>query len=323
MKKIIITIIALSTIIIVFFIFYIPRQIDRNMILYRSLTTYDDIVYKNIDDNDLTLDICMPTKNVYELVPMIFYVHGGSFTSGDKTEMTLDIGEDVAIRMLEEGYAIISVNYRLLDEDTHMPANIVDIKDAIRYINSIAGDYGLDPDNIGIWGTSTGAYLALTVAYSPSGLFLGAYNLRNYPAEVNYVIDFYGPTEISESLELEAMSVDELEETQIWIDALYGPGMDLYNLTADDYEIMSDYDPVSFISSDTVPTIIVHGWDDDVVDLHQSELLEARLLTYSIDYQFYKILAGTHGLVGISDSEVTNICNHVIDFLDSVYVNNV
>ncbi len=323
MKKIIFTIIILSTLVIVFFIFYIPRHTDRNLILYRSLTTYDDIIYKTIDGEELMLDICMPTKEKYDIAPMIFYVHGGKFIGGDKTWMTLDIGEDVAIRLLEEGYALISVNYRLLTDEINLPSNIIDIKDAIRYVNSISVDYGLDPDNIGIWGSNFGAYLALTVAYSPSGLFLGAYDLRNYPAEVNFVIDLYGPTDITEFWDLDSMSADELTNVQNLLDVMYGLTMDVYNLTASDYATMSLYDPVSFVSSDTVPTIMIHGLNDDVVDIHQSELLEARLITYSIDYQFYKILGGNNGLSEISTSEIENICDHIMDFIEPLYVNNV
>ena len=206
MKKIIFSIFVLAAIIIAFFIFFIYRNIDRNQILYQSLVTNSDVVYKTIDNKNLTLDILMPTKEVYETTPVIFYVHGGSFVEGDKSWLTKDIGEYVTRAILDSGYAIISLNYRLLDEDTHFPENLIDIKDAIRYINSKAEDYEFDTNNFGIYGTNAGAYLALTVAYSPSGLYLGDSQLVSFSAEVKYAIDFYGITKMSDVKDINHIS---------------------------------------------------------------------------------------------------------------------
>lgn len=320
MKKIWFTIFVLCAAVIAFFIFYIPQHTDRNLVLYNSLVTYRDIVYKQINDDQLTLDIMMPTTEKYDKPPIIFYVHGGNFVEGDKSWMTLDIGEDLARRILDEGYAIISVNYRLLDETTHFPANIIDVKDSIRYINSVAVDYDLDYNNIGIWGANAGAYLALTVAYSPSGVFLGEYDLRNYPAEVDFVIDMYGPTKMSQIRDITSMTSQELAQAQSELNILYGEMFDIYNLTADDYDEMDDYDPISYVSIDTVPTIMVHGLADTVVKIQQSELLETKLLEYDIYYEFYKILGGENGLGDISESEVENVCDYVITFMKLYYV---
>jgi len=277
MKKIIISIFVLAIIIIAFFIFFIYRNIDRNQILYESLVTQSDIVYKTVDNKNLTLDILMPTEQVYDTTPVIFYVHEGGFTEGDKSWLTKDIGEFVTKSILDSGYAIISLNYRLLDENTHFPENLIDIKDAIRYINSKASDYEFDTNNFGIYGIGSGAYLALTVAYSPSGLYLGDSNLVSYSAEVNFVIDFYGITKMSEIKDINHMTSQELLDTQEDLDVFYGEMFDVYNLTQENYEWIGQYDPISFISNDTIPTLIIHGTNDEIVNINQSNLLETKL----------------------------------------------
>ena len=323
MKKIIFSIFVLAAIIIAFFIFFIYRNIDRNQILYQSLVTNSDVVYKTIDNKNLTLDILMPTKEVYETTPVIFYVHGGSFVEGDKSWLTKDIGEYVTRAILDSGYAIISLNYRLLDEDTHFPENLIDIKDAIRYINSKAEDYEFDTNNFGIYGTNAGAYLALTVAYSPSGLYLGDSQLVSFSAEVKYAIDFYGITKMSDVKDINHMTSQELIDTQNDLDIFYGETFDIYNLTEEDYELIEQYDPLSYISNDTIPTLIIHGTNDALVNINQSDMLETKLNEYNIEYEYYKILSGNNGLTNITEGEINNIQTYVVDFLSAQHINEV
>lgn len=320
MKKIIALIILISITGIVLFILYLPQNLDRNEILYRSLVTYENIIYKTIDDEELALDILMPTKDIYETVPVLIYIHGGNFVGGDKSDLTLDIRVDLVPEILDAGYAIIAVNYRLLNEDRHFPTCIVDVKDSIRFIHSISDTYNFDESNFGIWGNSAGAYLALTAAYSPSGNYYGEYGLRIYSAEVNYVIDMYGPTEISSMQDIQTMTTEELIATQEQLDIMFGGIYDIYDLTAADYITMAIHDPLSYISNDTIPTFIIHGMIDDVINIEQSRLLEAKLDEYDIEYEFYEILGGEHGLANVSLSEEEVIIGYILDFIDSHYV---
>lgn len=320
-RKIFIIIFSLAAIIIALFIWFMSTGVDRNLTFYKTLVTYEDVVYKNADGQNLTLDILMPTEFIYDQVPVLFYVHDGSFIGGDKSDLTRGIGRELAPAILDAGYAIISLNYRLLNEVTHFPDNIRDVKDAIRYITSVAPaeEYNFDVDNFGLWGSGAGAYLALTAAYSPSALFLGDYELRQYSADVNYVIDFYGVTQISSVYDITTMTALELSEHQTLLNYLYGVGMDIYNLTDDDYETMASFDPLSFVSVDTLPTLIIHGMADEVVSIEQSILLRDRLNQYGIDYEYHQILGGNYRLEDIADTEKTNITQKVIQYLEAQY----
>lgn len=321
MRKIFIAIIILSIAGIALFFYFLPQNRERNDIYYRSIVTHEDVVYKSIGGVPLTLDLIIPENSDYDKLPLIIYIHGGYFTDGDKSDLTEGTRRDTVSLLLANGYAIASVEYRLLDDETHFPSSIIDVKDSIRYLNSVADSYNLDTNNFGLWGNSAGAYLALTAAYSADGLYLGEYTLREFSSTVNYVIDFYGPTELGSMYDVDEMSAQELVSNQTLLDQLYGKDQyDIYNLTENDYEAMKTYDPLSYVSVDTIPTLIIHGTLDETVDISQSDLLEAKLIEYQISYEYHKILGGDHGLSNIADSEQNQVNNYVLDFLDDNYV---
>ena len=321
MKKLYIIIGALSIIGIALFFYFLPKSRERNDIYYHTIVTHEDVVYKSAKGDELTFDIIMPTTEVYSEIPVIIYIHGGSFTEGSKSDLTMDNRRDIVEDILDAGYAIISVEYRLLNGDNNFPDNLIDVKDSLRYLFSVSGDYNFDTDNFGIWGTGSGGYLALTAGYSASGTELGDSTLTEYLYDVKYVIDFFGVTEIGSLYDIETMDNKELADTQDNLDELYGTGVyDIYNLSETDYASINLYSPITYVSVDTIPTLIIHGTADEIVDLSQSDLLETKLDDYGIEYEYHKILGGNHDLDNIVGSEIDSIKSYVLDFIESYYV---
>ncbi|MBN2540886.1 MAG: alpha/beta hydrolase [Bacilli bacterium] len=320
MKKIIITIIAVSALTILYFIFFVQPNIDRNWILYQSMTTYDDITYKTVGGETLELDILLPTQFNHDKTPVVFYIHDGEFTDGDKSWLTKDIGENIASAILDAGYAIVSMNYRLLDTETHFPSNIIDVKDSIRYIRSVSEDYSLDPENFGVMGYGSGAYLALFVAYNRTFESSGDSALIQYSSSVNYVIDIAGFTNMSTIRDANTMSGEELSVVQDKLDAYFGAVYDVYTVTDNE---LNEYDPIQDITvDDKLPTLIIHGMVDAVIPLDQSDQLETDLIAANITYSYYQILGGNHALSNISDAEKDRICGYITTFLNEQYVTN-
>jgi len=320
MKKVNTFIIIICSLAIALFIWYMSSGVDRDVVYYNTLVTYKNVEYKNVGGEKLVLDILMPATVEHDEIPVVFYVHGGDFVEGDKTDLTKGIRRDVTTEILSEGYAIITINYRLLDEDTHFPENIADIKDAIRYIRSVSDEYNFDTNNFGIWGNSSGGYLALTVGYSSDGDYGGDIDLLEYSSVVNYVIDFSGITQVSSIRDVNSMSNEEVLEAQNELDILYGQGMDIYNLTPSDFAEMGLYDPIEEIDVDTVPTFIMHGLDDDVVDISQSFILVYELQQEGLAYQYEEIVGGNNLFSDLAESEVENIIYYVMHFIKTYYV---
>ncbi|HUW40353.1 MAG TPA: alpha/beta hydrolase [Rectinemataceae bacterium] len=95
--------------------------------------------------------------------PVVVYIHGGGFALGDKAPYGDDA--NAVLSGLKRGYAIASINYRLSGTDK-APAQIYDVKAALRYVKANAGKYGLDPDKMVLLGVSAGGSLAALAATS-------------------------------------------------------------------------------------------------------------------------------------------------------------
>lgn len=150
-------------------------------------TEYKDVVYADKSASE-KLDIYLPEDGSGSY-PVIIFVHGGAFLSGDKTQ-ELDFLDTV----LASGYAAVSVNYRLSSEAI-FPAAINDVKAAIRFIRANAETYHIDPDKIALWGGSAGGNLV-----SLAGTTGGTNNLydvtlgnEDVSDDVLAVVDWFGP----------------------------------------------------------------------------------------------------------------------------------
>jgi acetyl esterase/lipase len=117
-----------------------------------AIPQYEDLAYAKVSPAQ-KLDLYYPTGNAP--FPLVLVVHGGAFMFGDKADPPGKAGTDA---LLEHGYAIANVNYRLSGE-AKAPAQIQDVKTAVRWLRAHAKGYTLNPDKFGAWGASAGANL--------------------------------------------------------------------------------------------------------------------------------------------------------------------
>lgn len=112
--------------------------------------------FATVDGHRLFLDLFRTARQPGERAPAVIYVHGGGWHGGDRADVP---GEFMA----EAGFITISIDYRLTGVAS-FPAQIHDVKAAIRWVRANADDLGIDPDRIGLWGHSAGGHLALLAA---------------------------------------------------------------------------------------------------------------------------------------------------------------
>src|SRR5690606_28277194 len=143
-----------------------------------------DIVYATIGDRKLLMDLYLPSnkKDPY----LIIWIHGGAWSSGTKEEPPLGL--------LKAGYALASVEYRL-SGDAIFPAQIHDLKAAVRFIRANSKKYNVRADRIVVWGSSAGGHLAALMGTSNNNKELEGMvgNHLNESSSVQGTIDFYGP----------------------------------------------------------------------------------------------------------------------------------
>ncbi len=152
---------------------------------------YSAVSYASNSDAQV-MDIYLP-ENATGSGPVIVVVHGGGFKFGDQT---MDIIQPVIEAGVANGYVVASVDYRKSGEAT-FPGALADVKAAVRYLRANAELYGIDPEQVVIWGESAGAYLSLMTALTPEVESLNGDVTDNldYSSSVTALVDFYGPVE--------------------------------------------------------------------------------------------------------------------------------
>jgi len=158
-----------------------PAPLRYRDLVFPNVTTTSDVVYgsaTNLSGQTITLrlDVYEPTGDTVTARPAIVWVHGGSFSSGDKTSPEL---VDEANTFSRKGYLNVSINYRLEPGgcSAGAPTNNcllaiqearADAQTAVRFLRTNAATYGVDTTRIAIGGSSAGAITALNVGFSSS-----------------------------------------------------------------------------------------------------------------------------------------------------------
>jgi predicted esterase len=142
--------------------------------VFSNVTVTSNLQYGSAPDAQgnpvpLMLDMYRPTGDTQTSRPALVWVHGGSFTGGDKTNV---VPVDVANTFAKLGYVVVSINYRLLGSNcVANPSGCTaaaieakrDAQAAVRWLRANAATYGIDPTRIGIGGESAGAITATLV----------------------------------------------------------------------------------------------------------------------------------------------------------------
>jgi acetyl esterase/lipase len=238
-----------------------------------------------------SLDLYLPPNRAGR-VPVVIWLHGGGWSSGNKSRTP-------AVRLLQRGYAVASVGYRLTDVAT-FPAQIHDCKAAVRFLRGSASKYGLDTERIGVWGASAGGNLALLlgVGSNVSNLEGIEGDFDNQTSVVACVVDYFGTVEFRNPKEF------PLNNNRI----KYMGGT-----SEEKPEIAALVTPLTHISADDAPVLIVHGDKDNTVPINHSRALESALKAAGVEHQFLLIPGGGHGGDKFHTAEVNAIVDAFLD----------
>ncbi len=241
-----------------------------------------DIEYARVGDKRLLLDLYLPEKADGRL-PVVVWIHGGGWRGGSKNACR-------ALYLSGKGYAVASIAYRLTPEAT-FPAQIHDCKGAIRWLRANAKRYGLDPNRIGVWGSSAGGHLVALLGTSGGVKELEGNvggNLE-YSSGVQAVCDFCGPTTLTDRASLRT---GESEDGPTAVVALLGGPIPRKE------DLARQASPVTHVTKDDPPFLVVHGDQDNVVPIRQSELLAEALKKAGVEVTFHVARGSGHGIQG-------------------------
>jgi len=240
-----------------------------------------DIEYARVGAKSLRLDLYLPRRDAGARLPVVVWIHGGGWRSGDKSGTR-------APEVLGEGYAVASINYRLSHEAT-FPAQIHDCKAAIRWLRAHADRYGLDPERVGVWGSSAGGHLVALLGTSGDVAELEGDVGGNLDqsSRVQAVCDFFGPADLLAVLEPGAWSSHGSPTSPESL-LLGGP-------VAERVDLARFASPVTHASADDPPFLIVHGDQDPVVPFDQSVRLHRALTAVGVESTLYVVKGAGHG----------------------------
>lgn len=239
---------------------------------------------------DLRLDIYEPTLAPTPR-PLVLWIHGGGWSGGTEDNPPAQF-------LAAQGYVVASVQYRLSGE-AKWPAQIQDVKGAVRWLRANASTYGIDVDRMGAWGSSAGGHLTafLATAGEVGVVTLGGSTIDlegatggnlGFSSRIQAAVDWFGPTDF--------VAMDGFPST-IDHDAVNSPESSLLGEDIDTVLMdVASTDPRTFVSLDDPPMLIQHGTADPAVPYSQSErLYETARYAFGLDCRFVPVPDGLHG----------------------------
>lgn len=238
-----------------------------------------DLKYAQVGEHELLLDLYLPpqAKNP----PLVVWVHGGAWRAGSKSRMPIK-------DLVPHGFAVASVDYRLTPV-ARFPANVHDIKAAIRWLRANAEKYGYQTKKIGIAGASAGGHLVNLVGVSNGHPELEGKvgHHLDQSSEVAAIISFYGAANLTTILHQSTphgLGV-RIPALQLLLGGQPQDKVDLAKLAS----------PVFHVDENDPPLLLVHGDQDHQMPINQSIELYGRYRELKRPVEFEFIHGGGHG----------------------------
>jgi acetyl esterase/lipase len=239
---------------------------------------YKDVVYATVEGKDLALDIYLPAG--VATPPLLVWVHGGAWRSGTKAS--------VPMAFIDNGFATASLDFRQ-STDARFPAQVHDIKAAIRFLRAKAGEFGYRVDRIAIGGSSSGGHLAALVGVTNGDKELEGTvgTCLQQSSSVNAILDYYGASNLMTILSQSTPHGLSVREPAL--DLLIGGRPDKVEALA---KLAS---PVNHVDKDDPPLLLIHGDQDPQMPINQAHELQGAYERLGLDVQFDVVHGGAHG----------------------------
>jgi acetyl esterase/lipase len=250
--------------------------------LVKEVQITSNISYALVDGFDLKLDLYLPRSTSNP--ELMIFIHGGAWRGGSKDGWPIN---RLANSFAEDGMAVASVEFRMSHEGM-FPAQIHDIKAAIRFLRGNANSFGYNADKIGILGASSGGHLVAMMGVSNGHPLLegsvGDYD--NVSSDVHAVVSYYGASNLHSILR--QSTPHGLSVRKPALDLLIG------GQPADMAELATLASPVALVSPDSAPLLMMHGDQDPQMPINQSHELHSAYKDHQIPVQFEVVHGAAH-----------------------------
>jgi acetyl esterase/lipase len=256
------------------------------------VTTRDGVVFGTGGGRELRCDIYEPPASVKNGIGVLL-IHGGGWSSGDRSQL-----KGYGVLLGRRGYTCIASEYRLTGEAL-WPAQIEDVKCAIRYVRANATELGIDPDRLVISGNSAGGHLSLMAGGAAQPEFEGNGGHAGVSSAVSAVISFYPPTGL---------------DKRDWggMPALFGKGAATETIRA--------ASPLEYANAKFPPTLLIQGNKDTVVPPGEATAMYEALDRAGVPVELHMFANQPHGFD--ADPKLGRQCADImLSFMDRFVLN--
>ncbi len=249
---------------------------------FAQAPAHSDVAYDD-DHPSQCLDVYLAKSD--KPTPAMIYIHGGGWRAGSKKSVPGWLQAFVADGKL----SVVAVEYRFTDVATH-PAQVNDCLRAIQFVRQNAEKWNIDPKRLGVTGGSAGGHLSAYVALHDDVAKPESDDpVERQSSRVACAVSFAGPTDWS--------LLSSIKHAHPAYRQLIGyePGTPAAELDA---SLVKDVSPISFVSKDDPPIMLVHGDKDDIVPLQHATNLYEKLQSAGVKTELVVIPGGNHGVAG-------------------------
>ncbi|HEY5667481.1 MAG TPA: alpha/beta hydrolase [Gammaproteobacteria bacterium] len=254
-----------------------------------SIVRTGDIVYANVDGEELALDLYMPANAGNP--PLVVFIHGGAWRFGSRASVS-------TVDLVDQGFAVASVSFRL-SPVAPLPAMVHDIKGAIRFLRARAAELGYDAERIGITGVSSGGHLAALVGLTNGSAAhegeVGG-NLDT-SSDVQAIVSYFGASNLTSILGQSTPFGLNVREPalELLLGGSVEEQVDLARFGSPVFQV-DQYDP---------PLLLLHGDQDPQMPINQTHELHGVAKEHGLDVHFEVVHGAAHGGAAFFDAERT------------------
>lgn len=237
-----------------------------------------DLQYGTGGGEALRLDLARP-QDPKSPAPCVLVIHGGAWRGGSKTAHT-----DLVLGLAKQGYVAATVQYRLCPKHP-FPAQVEDVKCAVRFLRANAEKYGIHKERIGAVGFSAGAHLSMLLGTMDKNDGLeGEGGHADQSSKVQAVVAYFGPTDF--------LADDIPMQVESLVDDFVGAKRD------EKPEARKAASPITYVNAGDAPTLIFQGTKDPLVPHTQATRMADALTAAQVPGRVELLLGAGHGWGG-------------------------
>ena len=282
---------------------------DADTLKKRIPATFPDfdytpnVVYKQVGDQAVQLDILTPKGLTAAAAPVLVYIHGGGWGGGDRYRMMKSDISGVFNRCGKAGIICVSIEYRLNSDKVTAFDSAVDCKDALRFLVKNAAQYHIDPARMATIGGSAGGHLSLVTALGDPKDFPGDPALAGHdPVSLRAEVAYYPATDFTDKTLAERFLGPRAEK-------MFGGPADKKE------DVIRLLSPVCLIQKGSTPVYCFHGDKDTTLPVENSRRLYAKGKEVDADIQFTEVKNGKHGFGTDCTPSIDEICTLAAQFV--------